>query len=240
MDIDFTLDYLTQVNTETVTLESVRAHGILRATVPHVRRHQINVVERQPSFGVYSAEQIGFRLRSQFIPAELRPLNPRDRLIDAGGNEYTVLIVAPSRNTSGGPQAWKLTCIDLRIAFDLRDLVTIQTPTRGLDKQHAKIIGPWEDKYPLIAARVQLVEENAQDMAGKHVSQGRYQVVVDRELKLHSHEERVKWIPGLVRDPVTHETRAPDITDVRYLEIVGYRNSESIQELPVLDCRDTK
>ena len=238
MDLDFNLDAAMLVGTETVTLETVRATGTMRASVFGAFRTAVSYKEQQPSFGVYVGGDLSFRIAARSIPAGFLPLKPRDRVTDAAGVVYTVLQVQPGRHTVGGPQSFKLMVRDLKIAFDLKDLITIEEPQRQLDAAKAKKVVSWAAKYKLLPARVQLESEATADMAGKRVTQGTYRVFLDREVVV-THEDRIKWIPGLVLNPVTHVLAAPDITDVRFLEIVGYHNAESIQELPTVDARSS-
>ena len=238
MNADFSQEYRTWVNTESITLESVRVHGTLRALIGTSRRSAVNIREQAPSFGAYQGADCGFRIPSRFVPAEFLPLKPRDRIIDEKGAVYTVLSVQPSRNNAADTGSWKLLCRDLSIAFDLRDLISIEEPRRELDEGRAKLVRSWEEKYRMIPARVQLESEAIAEMAAKRVTQGTYRVFVDREVQV-THENRIRWIPGLRRDPVTHILAAPDLADIRYLEVVGYHNAENISELPVIDCRST-
>ena len=232
------MDSILWTGTEPVTVESTRVHGSLKAHVALALRSDVNVREQAPSFGVYTGADTNFRIPLSYLPPDFPPLKPRDRVIDEQGREYTVLSVQPGRNHGGRANSYKLMCRDLSIAYGLRDLITIEEPRRELDDGHAKLVISWAEKYRLIPARVQLESEAIAEMAGKRVTQGTFRVFVDREVSV-THENRIKWIPGLIRNPQTHALAAPDLADIRYLEVTGYSNAESISELPTISARST-
>lgn len=225
MQLDHSLDFLCWDNTETGTLTSRRKTGDMSDLVSGVLRGAVTGKELRESNGAYTGDDVTFlvaRNRIASLLAQDRKPKPGDTYQDANGVEFTVLGVDEELKDQGGPQVFRLTCRDLVLAYDLRDVVDIERPRVTLDGAGVKTKGwpPGDGSVPYrsIPAKVQRITEDVLEQWGLVALKGSYIVIVGRQVTLDL-EERIKWI----RSGVT-----------RYLDIVELRNPERIDELPVI------
>ncbi len=118
-------------------------------------------------------------------------------------------------------QTWRLTCRDLVLAYDLRDLVTIERPAISYDAAGVPVkafpsdpVNPGgKTLYAALPARAQLVSKDVAEQRGIRGLEGKYEVIVGQEVAV-TQEDRVLLPSGM------------------YLDIVGYTQAMRIDELP--------
>lgn len=216
MQLDLSREDLLWDNVERVSLQRTRKAGSLQDSIDNVLKHAVSIREQLASGGVYQAGDVSFYLADRLLSPDLRPPKPGDKVTDARGTVWTILSVDARRQDKAGTQLWKLTTRNLSIHYDLRDLVTIETPVFSVDSSGARLPG-WSTSYRNIPARVQLLTQAQADERGIRGGKGTYVVVVDREVDVLAGKDRIPWEGG-------------------YLQVVGYHNAERIDELPVIDA----
>lgn len=214
--MDLSSDYLCWDQVEAISLEIPTRAAPRTLDVSVAKRRAIRSREKSPSGGVYQ----GFETR-WLIPARMLPtgekIEPAQVILDQEGTRWTVLTV--DRNKHG--HTWAAGCVNLALALQLRDTVTIERATISADAAGAAI-KTFDRILYTVQARVQQITEQIALERGVRYAKGRYDVIVDRQLfGLDIAEDRVKWFEG-------------DL--VRYLDITGYRAPERIDELPVIEA----
>jgi len=208
MSLDLTTDYLALDFPEAVTYRSVATAGNTDQAVTKAFQYPVTDKERSPSNGVYQA----FEKIWQIPGALVTPLvpKPRDVVLDSGSTAWTVQLVSYSAAT----QAWNLTCLNLVLALDLRDLITIQRATLEEEATAAKK-KTWETLYADLAARMQKIEDQEEDYLDARGMKGQYLVYLSQAVSVESSTDRILF-------------------DGRYYDIRSYRNPDRIDELPVI------
>lgn len=234
MQLDQSQDFRVWDNTETLTYVSTQQAGDQVDAVRHVRRHLVGVKEAAASAGAYTAGDVLFYVPRVALRLELGEPKPGDVLLDDEQVRWTVLGVDKRKRDRRAPQTYKLQARDLRLAFQLEDLVTIETPARSLDATGARVVA-WVPKYELLPAKVQQLAEAESEERGLRGSKVTYSVTVDRQIKVTLGEDRIVWRKGLLAS--AGATAVPDDSDPPvHLDITGYRNPERLDELPVMDA----
>lgn len=215
-------DYLAWDRTESVTLEVGRRVGQPATTaVPVAKRRAITSREKSPSGGAYVGYEVRWHLPTRVLPPGQR-IKPGDAILDQHEVRWTVLTA--DLNRLG--YTWALGCVDLVLAHDLADVVTIETADISYDGAGAavKAFPPAGGQvlYQGIPARVQLLTDEVADERGIRSFRGRYSVIVGLPVDV-TFEDRVNWT-----DPKTAQTILLDIT--------GVHNPDRIDELQALDC----
>lgn len=214
----FVSDWQVWDNTEAVSLSVARAAGPYADAVPVAKRRALTTRELAASGGVYTGQDRVWLLPVALLTPGLQ-LKPADAVVDASGTRWTVLEAA--LNKFGA--TWRLTCRDLVLAFDLRVIITIERAALSYDAAGAAVkTFPPAGGLVLIdqlPARVQPLREEVADQRGLRGPLLRYDVIVGRPVDGVSTEDRVK------------------LPDGSYLDILGYRNPDRIDELPVLECQ---
>ncbi len=150
------------------------------------------------------------------------PLQSGDLIEDRDGFRYTI----QSANESTTARMWTCASLNLAIIYELGDLLTIERASITLDNAGAQrqLYPPdgGEVRYLDLRGRVQPQEATSKDERGIRGKATRYTVPVEFEIDVDMDRDRVKWTDRL--------------GDVRYLEIVAYRNAESVSALPELEC----
>lgn len=210
--LNLTDDYQIWANdfSQTVTHTSVRDSGNLTAQVTHALRRQISSKEAAISNGVYTTADVIFSLATVLTPNTPKP---RDLLTDNDNVVWTVLAVDKATINS----RWRLTCRALGIAADLQDVIDIETPAMLPNAQGVEV-AQWVPRLRQIAARIQPVtgeETTERDLIGTKV---KYEIFVGQGVTV-STRERVLW----------HARN-------KYLDIVGYRQPQRIDELPLIEA----
>lgn len=216
--LDFSDDYLILDDAEAVTYTSVRtAAGLSNATaaVAYAFQYPVTNREKSPSNGVYQGFEKIWQIPGTLI-GTIVP-KPRDTITDAQGSVFTVQWLSYSALT----KAWNLTCINLILAQDLRDVVTIEVATLTQDSS-----GAWTETwatasgYGSLAARLQQVEHTEADYLESRGLKGRFNCFLAQEVNIvpSQNKYRLKSSAG------------------QYFEIRGYQGSERIEELPYIEC----
>lgn len=215
MQVDLSQDYLVWDNTEAVThiRKRVNGGGDVLTPISIAKNRQLTFKERAASGGVYTSMDRAF-----LVPkALLSSAKPGDQLIDSQAITYTVLEAPDYANET----RWKLICRDLILAADLRDSIDIQRAAVSYDSMGGKIT-TWPPSggttpYASVPARVQKIEDTNELIFGATGYKGDYAVMIGQEVVLGDND-RMKFGTSV-------------------FEIIAYRNSTRIDELPVLDCR---
>lgn len=214
MNLDnFEIDHLVWDNVEPVVLEESRRDGAARRHLVAVaKRRNIRGREKSPSGGAYQGFEVNWHLPTTELPPGVVPI-PGHVVEDRDGTRWTVLTA--TRNRHG--QTHALGCVDLVLAHDLRDRLTIERPEVEYDRAGAAI-KRWWPLHEDLAARVQPESSDVHDGHGVRGFQTRFRVIVDRDLVV-TNEDRLKvTLAG----------------ETRYLDVTGYQQAERIDELPVI------
>ncbi|MDO8598440.1 MAG: hypothetical protein Q7R45_17660 [Sulfuricaulis sp.] len=223
-------------NIESVTYTSRRkaaAGGDMIATIPNVLRHEVSVKEAGASGGAYASGDVVFHIHRADLPKSIAELKMGDWLADDREVRYTVLAVNRQRRDRKEYQEFKVQARDLRIVFELEDVITIETPVVVQDSTGAEQVTHWTRKYKDLPCRVQKIDETIAEERAIRGFQGNYTVTVDRELVVTDRDRIVLGTP-----PGAFAGGESNRTPIRYLEIRGYRAAEAITELPVIDCQE--
>ena len=197
--------------------------------VPIAKRRNLTMRELAASGGVYqSSDQVYLIPDALLSPSQVRP-KMGDVVIETDddspgrqpGQRWTVLDVSRGKSR----QTHRLACRNLALALDLRETVTIERPAIRYDAAGVPVKAFPSDAtnpggvtlYSQLPGRAQLVTKEMADEHGIRGLEGKYEVFVDREVDV-THEDRLLLANGL------------------YLDIVGYRNGQRIDELPVIVC----
>lgn len=218
----FASDWRTWDQVEQVGIEYARSGQNAAGAVPVAKRRNLTKKELLASGGVYTGLD-----RVWLVPQSLLPpgfaFKPADVVIDLAGTRWTVL----EADHGKFGQTWRLTTRDLVLANDLRDTIDVERATISYDVAGAaiKTFPPAGGLalYPAVAARVQQTGESVVDQRGIRGPLRKYDVIVGRQVPLLSTEDRVKWT-----DPSTKQ--------VAYLDIVGIRQPQQIDQLTVVEC----
>lgn len=210
---------------EPVHLELVHGAGVETRSaevvpIEYAKRRSISVRERTASGGAYTGNDVNWWVPCDLLPTDIR-IKPGDAVVDGDGVRWTALEVQWGARLN----RWKLTCRDLVLHWRLRDTISVERAEVGYDNSGAAV-KRWPTGsntsgglvvYADLPARVQPI--NAYDSEGRGVlgTERRFDVIVGRQLAV-TREDRVRLASG------------------EYLDIVGYRQAERIDELPILEC----
>lgn len=187
------------------------------------KRFPISGSEKSPSGGAYEGFEIAWKLsQSQFVRDFAPGFSPKpgDVVIDNDQNRWTVQrtkFIAPFGT-------WRLDCLDLVLALDLRESINIERPVIEYDAAGSAIkkfpTGPGprggEVLYSALQANVLLERTAVEDERALRGFQTFYSITVEREIAV-AWDDRVVWRG-------------------QYLDLVNYHNSTMINELPKLDA----
>src|SRR5262245_48595537 len=131
MQIDFSQDYQVWDNTQNATLIATSGDEI---DLFNVAKHAITLKEAAASNGAYTTSDAIFTLPGPAVDPDFPPAAGY-KLVDAAGVRWTVL----ETNQSDFDTVWKLTCRNLKLHFDLRDLIHYEEPVLAKDAAGAKV-----------------------------------------------------------------------------------------------------
>ncbi len=152
--------YTLMPNTQSVTFSQQTAVGVYSDTAIGTAWYRdLNDKEKATSRGVYVEHE-----RNWFIPKLLYPTQPMpgDVVTDGDGNEYTAL----SMGEVGGLGTWKVRSVNLVIAANLRQLVSIYKPTNTQDTSGNRV-PTYAAQYTALAGRIQPLGGDRTDVQGK-------------------------------------------------------------------------
>ena len=223
--VDFSQDFRCWDNTESplATLEITTRAAPRLLTLPVAKRRAIRGRERSPSGGVYAGYEVRFLVPRATLPPDVEP-KPGDVVVDWTLARWTVLTVERNK----GNQTLALGCVALTLAYDLRDVITVERATIGANAAGASVkLFPPKGGRVLYAlsARVQLLTGAAIEERGLRYDGQVYDVTIDRQVDVDVAEDRVNFNDGGV---------------TRYLDVTEYRQPQRIDELPVLTCQENR
>lgn len=222
MNLDLSAEYLCWDGTEAVVYEQTTKADARRFTVPIVKGRNIRGRERSPSGGVYAGYERNFHVPQRLLPDSFDGCKPGDVVVDAGETRWTVLTAEWDRLK----QRWQLGTVNLVLANDLQDVLVIERASLSYDDAGAAVKRFNVTLYTL-AARVQSLTKEIADERGERYDKGRWEAIVSSQIPLVDiAEDRARWI-----DP----TGA-----VVYFDLTGVRNSERIDELPVIEMEERR
>ena len=217
-DLNLTYDWLIFDGLQEITFTSRR---ITADSQGDQIDSQIQALRRAPTFkelaasnGAYTGQDVVWHVPA--VQLTVGPPKPRDTVIDSDNVSWTVLEVQWDTLKS----RWRLITRNPIIAYDLRDEVSIEQCTITYDAVGAPVrtwppIGG-QILYPNIPARVQPDDSVVVDQRGVRGDLETYFVFLAEQVPiLDVRECRVNW-NGV------------------YLDITGSRQSERIDELPML------
>ena len=215
-------DYKIWDNTSQVIVQVARRAGVNPFHVPIAKKRAVASRQKSPSGGVYSGFEVRWHIPSVFVPSGV-VLKMADIVLETDGTEWTALTVDKNK----GGQTITLGCVNLTLAADLRDTISIERATVGYDSAGTptKRFPPDAGTilYAGVPARVQPVDDEVAETRGIRGQQTNYRITLGREIEVNVAEDRVKWTDG---EGVT-----------RYLDIVRHQNSRLIDELTSLDAQ---
>ena len=204
-------DYKVWDGLEPITFARTRKAGSPQLDViDSALRGQLTTKEIAASNGAYTSLD-----RVWLIPATLMVAiaKPGDKVIDQDGSTWTALQV----DLIALQTIYKLTTRNPVIAYDLRDLISVETPAdlSAQDATGAKAAKLWKTKYANIAARVQPQDSTVVDQRGIRGMLTRYNCYVEQAVAV-TNEDRVTFAG-------------------RYYEIVAIHNAERLEDLTMLE-----
>ena len=221
MLLDGTVEYLTWDNVEAITLEVSRKGGVyMSVAVPGAKRRALSLREMAASGGVYQAGDITWLIPAVLYPKSLEAPKPADVVIDGDRNEYTVLSAQGQRRDATGYQTYKLVCRNLRVAYLMQDLLTVESVVgTHLDTSGVEI----KDFAPVVTGvpcRFQEIGNEVKDGRAIRGTERRFEIFLSRELDIDIARSRIPY-SGVVGGA---------------LDITGYRSRMSITDLPTLEA----
>lgn len=213
LSLDFSSDYLLWDLTEAVTFRSKRRLGEVSQAVSVALRGQPSRKERAPTNGVYSGYDLNWLLPGVLLGTVVP--KPGDRIEDAAGTYWTIL----SQDYDQLDKVYACYTINLTLAFDLRDTISIYGPdTSQAIRDNA---GSYKPAFKVIhqgkAARVQESNAGFTEERGRRGDLLSFEIYLEDNLALQS--------DYYVQD------EAGNIYD-----ITGWRNKERIDDLMVVQA----
>lgn len=126
--LDLSDDYLIWDNRETITYTVEKRAGDVAHTIDDCKRRALTYRELAFSGGAYTSGDRAWLIPTVKLPAGVTP-KIADRVTDGGGTAWTVLDAALNTFQSW----WRLTTRNIVLAADLRELVTLSSPSAVQD-----------------------------------------------------------------------------------------------------------
>lgn len=211
-------DYLTWDNTEPIAYSHMRrSAGGLAADVEYIgvaKKRQLSTREIAKSNGTYTSLDRVWLIPNTLVIGD--PLKPGDQIVDQAGSGilYTVLQVEAQRNGV----TWRLTCRNPIIAYNLRDVVTIETAANLGQQEPAggQARKQWRTLYANVACRMQPEDATVADQRGMRGILTRYLCHVQQAVT------------------VTNEDRI--VFNGNYFDITGTQDMETLDNLVGIQC----
>lgn len=209
-----------------VRYTSVRNNGPLVDVIEDAHPRQLTRREQAVSGGVYTNGQLLWNIPA--LQMRIGPPKEGDVITDGDGQDWTVLSHAYSAERAW----WDLTCINLAIAYDLRDAIDIQRAGLVYDAGGlaVKTFPPdaGSTLYTSLTCRVQEISREEKEERGLMGTSTAYRIYLGRQTPDVGTEDRVVWSRLVGTNRVT-----------TYLERLKYTSPDSIAELPQLECELT-
>lgn len=178
--VDVANDYLHWPAREPATLVVVGASGAAtQHALSDAKRSRLGWRELAPSAGVYTGQDVSWRVPAVLIPGVTPKVG--DRIKDAANVEWTALEVESLKWRT----VWRLVCRSFVLAFGLGDTIALHrdTPTAGaaggrVSSYAAVVTG--------VPARIQETSADAGTRLGKRQSVKRYTVYVGQRLTVEA------------------------------------------------------
>ena len=188
--------------------------------VLQAKRRAISTRERLASGGAYTGADVNWWLPAAQLPPGFS-CKPGDVVVQKDGTRWTALTDVQLGKLSN---SWRLPCRNLALHFDLRDEIDIERPQIVYDDAGSPVkLWPSGDRgkgglvlYGRLAARVQPQRREVAQERGVEGFRVVFDVVLEREVDV-DHEDRIAWAG-------------------RYLNVVGYRTAERLDDLPVIEA----
>lgn len=179
LTLDFSSDYLIWDNPESITYRSRTNLGDTDVTVTEgAIRQQYAKQEPFPTEGVYQKYSLQWFVAGTLLSS----VTPKmaDQIIDSANVIWTIL------NTSYEDldQVWDFAAVNLSLAADLKDLVTILEPITDQDAAGGRIVREYHKKHFDIEARIQQVSQETVEQHGKLGRRRAFEVVVGTRLEI--------------------------------------------------------
>lgn len=188
------------------------------APLPVVKRRAVSLRERAASGGALVGTDQVVLIPTATLPPGVAP-KLGDVVITADGARRTIIEEAVNR----WGQTYRAVTRDLVFSQQLDDLVDVQRPLIVTDAAGATVqVWPGAPPpcgvvlYAGLPCRVQPQRAELRDDRGIRGSEVRYDVFVSRELQLRV-DDRLVWRG-------------------RFLDVVGYRQSQTLTDVPVVEC----
>jgi len=221
--MDFSNDFLLWDFAEAVILADrpTVANPAQQVQIATALRSQVTDREKSPSNGAYAGFETNW-----FLPANLMGglvASPGMTVTDGKGTRFTIL----TADYDEADKVYQCGTVDLVLANQLRDQIDIQRATVTYDSA-TSALRTWPadytsslNVYSQLPAKVQLLNQETQEVFGVLGFHGKYAVTVIRDVSILKHD-RIRWYQR-------------DGTSV-FLDVLGQTNPQRIDELPVLDC----
>lgn len=178
ISIDATTNYRLWGNTEGVFYTSEATAGDSETRIEIAKRRAPTWRERQASGGVYTGQDLVWLIPVAEMDSAILP-KPADRITDDDDNTWTVLEVAKNALKS----TWRCVTRNLKIVYDLQDLLTVKRPTNSKDNALGRTAS-FSTVYSSIPCRIDDDVFEDGDSYGKKITKKRFRIWVDRQLTL--------------------------------------------------------
>lgn len=175
LTLDFSADWEVWDNIERVELLSVSRGSDEPTAIRAAVRSTLTAAEAQASYGVYRKDDVKWTIPGVMLSG-VTP-KPRDVILDANSNRYTILDAA-FEFLDGG---WELTTRNLVISEGLDQTMTVQEAAVTYDGSGGAVRS-WSTLYSGVACRAQPQELDIADERSLRAQQTRYLVFCERQL----------------------------------------------------------
>ena len=196
--LDLTNDYVQLDFQETVHYVSAPLTTGERTWVTTAVQFPLAEKEAVASGGAY----VSFTKLWDIANSQLMGTEPKlgDVIIDAAAIQWTVQAISYSAAT----KAWLLNCVNLRLAANLSDVLTVEAPINLQDSSLSRI-PVWTIKRTGVAARFQEVSGGTVDERGRRVQELRYAIICSARVAVN-HEDRLLDAAGNIYQYDGHES----------------------------------
>lgn len=203
---------------EAVTLTVRKNSGDIDYVLASAKRRVMTNRELAASAGRYTGSDLVWLIPAELLAAGVR-IKPADTITESPVKKQTWTVLEASEQTL--QTIWKLMCRDMVIAYDLRDLLTLEIPVVGQEDSAARA-NEWEAAYSDIACRMQPLNTEVFEERGKRTTQTRFDCFISQQV--NPWNEDGDWGRVLLSD------------SGKVYTITGYRQPDRIDQLPVLEC----